>query len=110
MTYEHPTYPPTGWQSGDGTPAKPIGEVIGDRWEVQELIAVTWNDDIAARFPQRRPHLLPMPTRRRRPLRPMPRLALQPLRSADKRLGTPRLPRQSRLTQRNIIGIEQELN
>ncbi len=26
MTYEQPTFPPQGWQPGDGTPAKPVTE------------------------------------------------------------------------------------
>lgn len=27
MMYEQPTFPPQGWQTGDGTPAKPVTEV-----------------------------------------------------------------------------------
>lgn len=28
-----------------------MGEIIGGRWEVQELVAAGWNGDLAARFP-----------------------------------------------------------
>ncbi|ATW61093.1 hypothetical protein SEA_ANDIES_60 [Mycobacterium phage Andies] len=70
-----------------------------DRYQLGELLTVGWNDEMAARVPERRSRDVPprdAPRRHRvgalRPA-PMPRLALQPLRRRDKQLRPPQLPR-----------------